>query len=190
LKQAGVPTLLWIGRNASSVLQDQGDTKCFHHRTSAWLQGLWGWFWSLCPAPRPWPRRPRTSPSRQTFQASCILNGGTLAFGVYDGTQNDASGQFSYQCTGGTNINVTLGLGQNPQGSQRAMVIDGGGDTLAYELYSDSNRQTVWDDSVGVDINGVSAAQEFAQVYGRILAGEDAPAGNYSDTVLITLVVE
>jgi spore coat protein U-like protein len=123
-------------------------------------------------------------------QASCVLNGGTLPFGVYTGQENDATGQFSCQCTGGTDINLTLGLGQNPQGAQRAMVVDGGGDTLAYELYSDSNRQTVWDDSVGVDINGVSAAQEFAQVYGRILAGEDAPAGNYSDTVLITLVVE
>jgi spore coat protein U-like protein len=122
-------------------------------------------------------------------QASCVLKGGTLPFGVYTGRENDATGQFSYQCTGGTDINLTLGLGQNPQGAQRAMVVDGGGDTLAYEIYSDPNRQTVWDDTTGVDIDGVSAAEEVAQVYGRILAGEDAPAGNYSDTVLITLVI-
>lgn len=122
-------------------------------------------------------------------QASCVLNGGSLAFGVYDGAQNDGSGSFSYQCTNGTDITLSLGLGQNAQGSQRAMVKTGG-QTLDYELYSDSNRATVWGiDTAGVDVPATSAALETAQVYGRIPAGQSAPAGSYSDTVQITLVI-
>lgn len=121
-------------------------------------------------------------------EASCTLNGGTLAFGVYTGEENDATGQFTYQCTDGTNITLSLDPGENAQGTTRMMA--NGGELLAYELYKDSNRSQVWGVGAnGLDVNGTSAELEPAQVFGRILAGEDAAPGSYSDTVQITLVI-
>jgi spore coat protein U-like protein len=121
-----------------------------------------------------------------TVDASCTLNGGSLPFGAYTGDQNDATGEFTYQCTPGTSITLSLDQGVN---GERTMVESGGG-SLPYELYSDSSRTTVWGvDTSGLDVPPTSAEVETAQVFGRIEAGEQAPAGDYSDTVQITLVI-
>jgi spore coat protein U-like protein len=121
-----------------------------------------------------------------TVDASCTLNGGSLPFGIYTGDEKDATGEFTYECTPGTNITLSLNQGVN---GDRTMVADGGG-SLPYELYSDSNRTSVWGvDPAGVNPPLTSAEVETAQVFGRIEAGEQAPAGSYSDTVQITLVI-
>ncbi len=60
---------------------------------------------------------------------------------------------------------------------------------MKYALYSDSGRTTVWGNTVGT--NTVSGTYAIAQlpltVYGSIPAGQSIPAGNYTDTVTVTI---
>jgi spore coat protein U-like protein len=124
-------------------------------------------------------------------QASCDLTGGELPFGVYTGDENDADVDITYTCTPGTNIIVSLGPGEQLQGSVRTMIGDNGG-SLEYGLYQDSSRSIPWGE--GPDAQSfadASGGAQTAKVYGRIPAGQGGQAaGSYNDTVLITLVVE
>jgi spore coat protein U-like protein len=123
-------------------------------------------------------------------QASCDVFGGSLEFGIYTGEAKQGQGSFSYQCTEGTEITLSLGVGQNGQGDgSRAMAGDGG--VLHYQLYQDSARQEVWGnagDALGV--TAPSSSEETVQVYGLIPADQDVPAGSYSDIVQITLNID
>jgi spore coat protein U-like protein len=125
------------------------------------------------------------------IQASCVLNGGTLNFGTYTSTDsNPAEGQgsFNYICTNGTDITVTLGSGQNEQGGNRRMARAGGGGTLTYALYKNSNHTDPWGVGTdGIEVDSTSAEQTFVDVYGLIEAGQASPAGTYNDVVQITL---
>ena len=123
------------------------------------------------------------------IQASCVLNGGSLNFGTYtatDGSDTPGQGSFSYQCTNGTGITLSLGPGANEEEGGRAMA--DGAERLLYELYQDPARQQAWGtEGDALSVGSTSAALETVQVYGLIPQGQDAPAGNYSDVVQITL---
>ena len=123
------------------------------------------------------------------IQASCVLNGGSLNFGTYTATAGSATpgqGSFSYQCTNGTSITLSLGPGDNEEEGSRAMA--SGAERLLYELYQDPSRQQAWrTDGDALSVESTSAALETVQVYGLIPQGQDAPAGSYSDVVQITL---
>jgi spore coat protein U-like protein len=124
-------------------------------------------------------------------QASCNVIGGDLDFGLYTGDAKPGQGSFSYQCTDGTNITLSLGPGQHAQqGGSRAMT--GGGGTLRYQLYKDSARQQVWREGPeeGLDVDDTPSSQEDVPVYGLIEADQDVPAGSYNDIVLITLNIQ
>jgi spore coat protein U-like protein len=124
-----------------------------------------------------------------TVEASCTLQGGTLAFGTYNPTDDDptdSSATITYTCTQGTNVTINLDDGDHAGGpGQRAMAGPGSA-LLDYGLYTDEARQDPW----GVDgftPPATSAGQESLEVYGRIPAGQQAGPGAYTDTVLITL---
>jgi spore coat protein U-like protein len=122
-------------------------------------------------------------------EASCDVFAGSLNFGTYTATAaKQANGSFSYECTSGTSITLSLGQGNNPEGGSRAMAA--GQNRLRYQLYRDSNRQQVWGmDEDGLALQVPSSSQQSVTVYGLIPAGQDAPPGNYSDTVQITLSI-
>jgi spore coat protein U-like protein len=123
------------------------------------------------------------------IQATCTLDGGSLNFGNYSGSATEGQGSFSYECTGGSNITLSLGPGQNPEGAGRAMA--DGAERLLYELYQDAARQQEWgEDGDALSIQTTSADEETVQVYGLIPPDQDAPAGSYSDTVQITLNIQ
>jgi spore coat protein U-like protein len=125
---------------------------------------------------------------------NCTLNGGTIDFGTYSstgGTATEGEGTFSYQCTSGTDIVLSLNQGIQPEGGRRAMA-NGGGGTLLYELYTDAGRLNVWGEGPeeGLVVTGTAASQQTVQVFGSIDAGQEEPAGTYNDTVQITLVIQ
>jgi spore coat protein U-like protein len=123
--------------------------------------------------------------------ASCNVFGGELNFGLYTGDATEGEGSFSYQCTNGTNITLSLGPGQHLQeGGSRAMAAGQG--ILRYQLYKDSNRQQVWREGPeeGLDVDDTPSSQEDVQVYGLIEPDQNVPAGSYSDIVLITLNIQ
>jgi spore coat protein U-like protein len=108
------------------------------------------------------------------------------------GAAVDGAGALHIQCTTGSTPSVALDQGQNdasgtataPARRMKANTSD----YLAYELYSDENRTTVW----GADAASLSitpdGSNQTIDVYGRITAGQNAAAvGSYSDSVAVTV---
>jgi spore coat protein U-like protein len=141
-----------------------------------------------------------TSTSNLTVTAtvtdSCSVSAGTLAFGTYDtvtGTAVDGTGTVTVACTSGASSTVTLGQGSYAAGGSSDAVplrqMGSGSDRLAYTLYQDAGRTTVWGNTggTGVAYTATSSATSDLTVYGTVDAGQDVPAGSYSDTVVATI---
>ena len=124
---------------------------------------------------------------------TCTVADGTLSFGAYDplsGTDHDSTGTFAVSCTNGGTAALKLGQGANADtGSTDAAPVRrmaNGANMLSYQLYSEGTHTTVWEGATGVSYTGTGASQDQT-VYGRITAGQNAVAGNYADTVVITV---
>ena len=130
-----------------------------------------------------------------TVVSQCTISApNTLAFGNYDPvsanatTDLDASTTFSVACTkGAPSVWIGLNTGANASGSTRRMA--SGAERLAYEIYSDSGRSSVWGNTsgTGVSYTSTSKAATNLTVYGRVPAGQDVGAGSYADTVVATV---
>ena len=124
--------------------------------------------------------------------ANCRVAAGTMAFGSYDSigthetTDLDAPGSFQVRCTRGGVATLSLDDGGHATAGTRRM--EGTvGEFLNYNLYTTSGYTTVWNTTNTVTF-GPTANSAFStvDVYGRIPAGQDVRANNYSDTVTIT----
>jgi spore coat protein U-like protein len=131
-----------------------------------------------------------------TVANSCVITGGTLAFGTYDtvtGSAVDAQGDISVACTKDAEATITLGQGSNPDVAstdadpERQMI--SGANLLAYTLFSDSGRTTEWGNTAGTGkpYTAASADSVNQTVFGQIATAQDVPAGSYTDTVLATI---
>lgn len=126
---------------------------------------------------------------------SCTISAGSLAFGAYDptsATDNTNSGTFTIKCTNGAAATLMLGQGSNADtGStddspMRRM--KAGSNYLAYSLFSDSGRTTAWGNTSGTGKGTTgTGANENHTFYGTMAAGQNAPAGSYTDTVTATV---
>jgi spore coat protein U-like protein len=132
-----------------------------------------------------------------SVENSCVITGGTLAFGVYDtvsGAAVNASTSINVECTAGAITTITLGEGANEDtGSTPAAparrLYDGDASFLSYSLYSDAGRTTAWGDTAetGKGYTAITAEAAALTVYGRVAANQDVPAGSYTDTVVATV---
>jgi spore coat protein U-like protein len=132
-----------------------------------------------------------------TVASSCTIAGGTLSFGTYNtvsGAQVDGSALITVACTTGTDTTVTLGEGTHAGGASSAAapdrrMNDGGTNFLSYSLFSNTQRTTIWGNTVGsgLDYQAVTSAPSQLSVFGRIAATQDVPAGSYTDTVVATI---
>jgi spore coat protein U-like protein len=125
-----------------------------------------------------------------TVQNSCSVGGTTIDFGTYSSGQSsdlDADGDLTYSnCPAGT-LTVSLDAGGSGNISNRQMS-SGNGDNLSYQLYKNSARNQVWGaDAEGLQQVLLEAGSGSMTVYGRIVGNQDAPAGQYSDVVNITM---
>ncbi|MBN1335191.1 MAG: spore coat protein U domain-containing protein [Deltaproteobacteria bacterium] len=114
---------------------------------------------------------------------TCTIGDATLAFGSYTGAELDASTDFTVACTGGIEWDW---IGLDGTIGSRTMD-DGGTETLAYELYTDSDRLDAWGN---LETDGLPYGAGYATtvpVYGRIEAGASPAAGSYSATVTATV---
>jgi spore coat protein U-like protein len=131
-----------------------------------------------------------------TTQETCVTTSASGTTVLNFGNQTllnanvDASVSLSVQCTSGTDYDVSLGNGYNT--SRRMDSTSGSGvgaNFVDYELYTDSARTTVWPTTAGTapyPYIGTGAAQSIP-VYGRVPAQTTPPAGNYYDTVSVTV---
>lgn len=132
-------------------------------------------------------------PISATISSTCSLSATGIAFGEV-GTagpttlQTDGLGSITVTCTNGGAYSIALDDGLHNVAVQRNA--QSGSNLLAYDLYKDPARGTVWT-SAAASVTGTgNAAAQVIPVYGRIAAGLPFAPSNgspYADTVLVTL---
>lgn len=134
--------------------------------------------------------------------ANCTITASNLAFGNYDpvvannttGADLYANSTVTVACTkGAPNVWIGLDAGANSAsavGTTRAMAT--GGNFLSYELYTANPNPVagaVWGNTqaTGKSYVAASKAATAITVFGRVPKGQDAAAGNYTDTITATI---
>ena len=126
-----------------------------------------------------------------TVASACTVESGSLDFGSYQaGPQAPSlqgSGGFNVQCTSPASVEIKLdgGLNEGAGGNARAMK-GPGNNYLDYALFEGSRFSMPWDPGVGMLYTVDSGANEIV-VNGVVDEGQTAQAGEYSDTVQITM---
>lgn len=102
---------------------------------------------------------------------------------VYDGTTT-----LDLNCRNGTAWTLGLSSGLHADSNGRRMKA-GTADFVRYGLFRDTGRLQPWGTTAGSDTAGGSGtgAAQPQTVYGRVPAGQNVPAGQYSDTVTATI---
>jgi spore coat protein U-like protein len=119
-----------------------------------------------------------------------------VSFGSYDvfsGTPNDANGSVTLRCNAVKGELVTIDLSTGGSGTYfpRRMT-RAGVETLDYNLYLDATRTQIWGNATGGTLQygptvPPSNTNVLINIYGRIPAGQDKSAGNYTDTITATV---
>jgi spore coat protein U-like protein len=125
-----------------------------------------------------------------TVLATCEVTAQDLAFGDYDpiaASNLDAATTLSLTCTNGTPYELAMSVGGGESTAARYML--DGAEQLAYVLYQDPSRTTLWGVNDGVDTFGGTGtgAPVNIDVFGRIPMQQAAPAGAYADTITVTV---
>jgi len=133
---------------------------------------------------------------------SCTVAATALALGNYNPaspTPKDASGSVTVTCAANPLallLGYTVALSTGGSGSYAARRLSSGANTLAYQIYSNASRTTVWGNGSGGSsvVNGGLLLGLFAPVsatytvYGRLPAGQGAAAaGAYADVIVVTV---
>ncbi|ABS24751.1 Spore coat U domain protein [Anaeromyxobacter sp. Fw109-5] len=121
---------------------------------------------------------------------SCSVSAGSVAFGAYDPlspTHLDSTGTIGLTCAVRQLVTISLGTGQS--GTFARELRGPGGAALRYDLYTDATRTQVWGDGTAGTATWPFETERgrYVPVYARVLAGQDVPAGPYSDTIVVTI---
>jgi len=130
-----------------------------------------------------------------TILAECNVSTSPLNFGNYDPVVANAAAPLNsttvvnVYCTAGTPAKVALDTGLWSAGSPRRLK-SAAGNFLNYEMYTNSGHTVIWN---ATNTNNGTSASKLTPinggftVYGQLPAGQDIPAGAYSDTVTVTV---
>jgi spore coat protein U-like protein len=131
-------------------------------------------------------------PIAVTVANNCTITAVAVGFPNYDpisthaSTPDDStSGSVTITCTKGAATTIGLSLGANFTGTQ-ARMLNGAANYLNYGLYQDAGHTTAWGNAGASLFTPPVAPSKDARtypVYARIPAGQDVPAGTYTDTV-------
>lgn len=126
--------------------------------------------------------------SASAAAATCNVSPQSVNFGNYDTLASatvDGVGNVSVTCDAETTFTIALGTGT---GTYSARQMTSGANVLEYNLHTDASRLTVWGDgSAGTATVARTAATAEVTVYGRLPARQNVPAGQYSDTLVVTV---
>lgn len=124
---------------------------------------------------------------RARVTKTCTVLANDLDFGVYNSSQASRnSTSMTVTCTPQTSFAVEIGSGGSGNRGDRYM---SGPGTLRYGLFKDGGYTQPTETS-GSDFTGQSDPQGMPvtyQLYGQIVASQTVPAGNYIDTVTVTV---
>lgn len=131
-----------------------------------------------------------------TVDSQCKMDSNDLQFGTYDpvgansSSPLNAMGSIKIKCTKNTIAVIRMDGGQHASSSShttRAMTNATGSTYLDYELYLDSERSTVWNNSNNATYQGTGdGAITTVAIYGAIPGDQDVNDGQYNDVVTIT----
>lgn len=127
-----------------------------------------------------------------TVNSSCYVSASSINFGSAGllSSNIDTTGTVSVQCTNTTPYKIALSYGTGSgAGIGGARYLSKTGAQFAYNLYKDAARSVIWGDSLGVNTNdatGTGINQNFT-VYGRVPAQATPGAGNYADSITVTV---
>ena len=124
-------------------------------------------------------------------EADCAINTTSVAFGTYDvfsATPRDANGTVQINCTPRENIQVTLSRGSSSVFNPRTL--RSGTNILNYNLFRDAARTQIWGDGTAGTFlaTGNNVRNTTLTVFGRVPASQDATIGNYTDTIVATVI--
>jgi spore coat protein U-like protein len=116
------------------------------------------------------------------------------AYSVFSPSALDSDGSITFQCNpgaSGSTVRITLSAGGSQGFVQRRM--SSGGEHLGYNLFLDPARSTVWGDGTGgtavftVTLPSSGWSTITQPIYGRVPARQDVGAGDYLDSILVTM---
>lgn len=140
----------------------------------------------------------------QAYSAvTCSVSSAGVSFGVYvlgSPTPVDSTGAITFTCTvipsppsASVIYSIALSAGSSGNHANRHML--SGANQLIYNLYRDSARTIVWNDTTNVASGSFSLGPSgdtrtqtaTFTVHGRIPATQDVPPGSYSDSIVVTV---
>lgn len=120
--------------------------------------------------------------------SACAVTAQPLDFGTTNSfsANIDTSSATTVKCTPGAGYTVLVSNGSNAVGTQRKLKSTTSASTVNYDLYSDASRSTVWTPTAGVTGTGTGLDQPMT-IYGRVPTQAAVAAGDYKDTVTVTV---
>jgi spore coat protein U-like protein len=120
--------------------------------------------------------------------ATCDVTPQGVAFGSYDPLAPaafDGVGNVSVRCDSAVPFTLSLDPGGGSYADRR---MSGPAGTLHYNLYVDASRTIVWGDGSGgtTTMSGSGPTAEVP-IYGRMPSRQNAGAGAYADTIVVTI---
>lgn len=129
--------------------------------------------------------------------ATCTVSATSAAFGVYNtfsASPDDTTATVTVTCNNPpkADITYTVTLSAGASGSVAARYMIKGTTQLSYQLYRDAVRSQVWGNG---SAGSYTVTQSFNAkdvtfthtAYGRVPARQNVTAGNYADTVVVTV---
>lgn len=128
---------------------------------------------------------------------ACTISATGVVFGTYDpraAGPDDGTGSIDIACHP-SDQSLTIALSTGGSGSFSARRMSSGPAQLDYNLYTGSSRTIVWGDGSG-GTSTVTLTEGYvsggrrrfsADIFGRIPALQNVPAGSYVDTIVVTV---
>jgi spore coat protein U-like protein len=135
---------------------------------------------------------------------SCSVSASTVGFGTYNvlsATPDDATGVVTATCTRLSPPNQTvpyvLALSTGLSGNFNPRKMFNGAEALNYNLFRNNARTQIWGDGTGGTFTvsdtiptlspGNPTRSRNNTIFGRITIGQDLAAGNYLDSITVTM---
>jgi spore coat protein U-like protein len=124
-------------------------------------------------------------------EAVCAVTASDLDFGAYSsgGALLQGTSVLQSTCTPGTTYNIALNGGTGGGTIYGGRQMASGANKLNYQLYRNSARSDIWGNTIGTDTVqdvGTGLAKSHT-VYGTVPGAQSVPAGNYADTITVTV---
>ena len=125
---------------------------------------------------------------------SCTISTLSVSFGnynVFSGSALNSTGRVTYRCNA-TAANITISLSKGLSSTYSPRLMSKGAEELAYNLFTDAGRTTIWGDgtsgtAVYSRANPPNNSNVNVTIYAQVPAGQDVSAGSFGDTISATV---